>query len=119
MPTTLLHFSDVHFPGDLRGWSPRDVFSKKMVGLFNVKVLGRGRTFLRAKRIVEAILADAKANPPDALIFSGDATMLAIPHEFVHAAETLGVWDSDLPPGIAVPGNHDYYTPYAGRSGGF
>jgi len=119
MPTNLLHFSDVHFPGALRGWSARDILSKKMVGLFNVKFMGRGRSFLRAKRIVEAILADAKADPPDALVFSGDATMLAIPHEFVHAAETLGVWDSDLPPGIAVPGNHDYYTPYAGRSGGF
>ena len=119
MPTNLLHFSDVHFPGALRGWSARDIFSKKLVGLANVKFLGRGRSFLRAKRIVGAILADAKANPPDALVFSGDATMLAIPHEFVHAAETLGVGDPELPQGFAVPGNHDYYTPHAGRAGGF
>jgi 3',5'-cyclic AMP phosphodiesterase CpdA len=119
MALNLLHFGDVHFPGALRGWRATDLFSKKLVGLVNVKLLGRGYKFRHANAVVDAMLADIRRTPPDALLFSGDATMLALPREFVNAAERLGVKDSTLPPGFAVPGNHDYYTKHAERAGGF
>ncbi len=119
MALNLVHFGDVHFPGVLRGWDARDIFSKKLVGLVNVKLLGRGRSFRHANAIVEAMLTDIRLSPPDAMIFSGDATMLALPLEFDNAAARLGVRDPELPPGFAVPGNHDYYTLRSGRSGDF
>ena len=119
MALNLVHFSDVHFPGMLRGWRPRDVFGKKLVGLFNVKFLGRGRSFRHANAIVEAMLAEIRESPPDAILFSGDATMLALRQEFANAAARLGVGDPELPQGFAVPGNHDYYTRHAELAGGF
>jgi len=119
MALTLVHYSDVHFPGMLRGWRPGDLFSKKLVGWVNVKFFGRGRRFRFANEIVTALLADIRADLPDAILFSGDATMLALRREYENAAERLGVRDADLPQGFAVPGNHDYYTHMARRGLGF
>jgi len=119
MALNLVHFGDVHFPGALRGWRPRDLLGKKLVGLVSVKLTGRGRTFRDANAIVEAMFAEIRSSPPDAILFSGDATMLALPAEFANAAARLHVNDPTLPPGFAVPGNHDYYTRHAGRAGGF
>ena len=119
MALNLVHYSDVHFPRMLRGWRPGDLFSKKLFGLFNVKFLGRGRSFRYANAIVEAMLAEIRESPPDAILFSGDATMLALRREYENAAERLGVNEADLPQGFAVPGNHDYYTHRARRGLGF
>lgn len=105
-----LHYSDVHLTVPKLGWRPRDVFSKKVVGWVNVKLLGRGRRFRHAAEVATAMIADARHRGHDAILFSGDATKLAFEPEFAFAAETLGVGDSTLPPAVAVPGNHDYYT---------
>ncbi len=119
MALNLVHYSDVHFPGMLRGWGPRDVLGKKLVGWFNVKFLGRGRRFRHANACVEAMMAEIREAPPDAIVFSGDATMLALKGEFANAAKRLGVTDPALPQGFAVPGNHDYYTRHAELAGVF
>src|SRR5262249_20772699 len=41
------------------------------------------------------------------VVFSGDATTLGFEAEFAVAARALEI---DSMPGLAVPGNHDYYT---------
>jgi hypothetical protein len=55
----------------------------------------------------------------DQLVFSGDATMLGFDAELNTAAAKIGVVDPLLPPGIAVPGNHDVYVPRVERRGAF
>jgi len=55
----------------------------------------------------------------DRLVFSGDATTMAFESEVAAAAARIGVGDDTLPPGLAVPGNHDLYTFGAVRRGAF
>ena len=56
---------------------------------------------------------------PNHIIFSGDASFLGFDNEVARAAQLLRVGDPASPPGLAVPGNHDLYTPAAVRSGAF
>jgi 3',5'-cyclic AMP phosphodiesterase CpdA len=119
MSIRLLHYSDVHLTVPALGWRPRDVLSKKVVGWVNVKFLGRGKRFRHATAVADAMVAEARQRGHDGVIFSGDATKLAFEPEFAFAAERLGVYDAGLPPAVAVPGNHDYYTRRDERSGKF
>jgi 3',5'-cyclic AMP phosphodiesterase CpdA len=115
----LAHFSDVHLTAKPLGWTVRDLVSKKVPGWINVRLLGRGARFKHAADIVVVLREDLRSRGYDHLIFSGDATKLAFPREFANSAERLGVGDPSLPPAIAVPGNHDYYTGYAVSAGHF
>jgi 3',5'-cyclic AMP phosphodiesterase CpdA len=105
----LAHFSDVHLTTRPLGWALRDLRSKRLSGWFHLRALGRGKQFRLAHEVTTAMMAELRERRPDRLIFSGDATALGFASEFVHAARYLGVGDADLP-GLAVPGNHDYYT---------
>jgi 3',5'-cyclic AMP phosphodiesterase CpdA len=119
MSIRLLHYSDVHLTVPALGWRPRDVLSKKVVGWVNVKFLGRGKRFRHATTVADAMVAEARQRGHDGVLFSGDATKLAFEPEFAYAAARLGVGDAGLPPAVAVPGNHDYYTRRDERSGKF
>ncbi|MBX9584436.1 MAG: metallophosphoesterase [Gemmataceae bacterium] len=110
MTARLAHFSDVHLTSARLGWRVRDLFGKRAPGWVNVRFLGRGRRFRHADAVVDALLADIRDRRPDHLVFSGDATTMAFDTEMAAAAQRLGVWDPDLPPALAVPGNHDRYT---------
>ena len=68
--------------------------------------LGRGRRFADGNRIVSAMMLDIRERGCDRIVFSGDATTMGFESEFIAAATALQL---DLP-GIAVPGNHDYYV---------
>jgi 3',5'-cyclic AMP phosphodiesterase CpdA len=109
MPVKLAHFSDVHLTARRLGWRVRDVFGKRSTGWVNVKLLGRGRRFRHANDVIGVLRAELAAREFDHLVFSGDATTLAFPAEMSEAAARLGVGEAALPPGIAVPGNHDLY----------
>jgi 3',5'-cyclic AMP phosphodiesterase CpdA len=115
----LAHFSDVHLTVPQLGWVLRDLASKRVTGWFNLKALGRGKRFEHAEAVTRAMVADFRARRPDTLVVSGDATALGFASEIAHAAHALHVGDTDSPPGFAVPGNHDYYTPPAVASGAF
>jgi 3',5'-cyclic AMP phosphodiesterase CpdA len=106
----LVHFSDVHITTPKLGWKRRDYLSKRVTGWLNMKLLGRARRFRHAEQTALAMMQHIRSHPPDHLIFSGDATALAFEAEFAAAARVLGVGDEGLPPGLAVPGNHDYYV---------
>jgi 3',5'-cyclic AMP phosphodiesterase CpdA len=121
MPTALLrfaHFSDVHLTARPLGWRLRDLFSKRLTGWANLHVR-RAKHFRDAGRVVAAMVAEIRARRPDHLIFSGDATTLGFESEYAAAAKALGVAGPDALPGIAVPGNHDYYTRGPARAGFF
>jgi 3',5'-cyclic AMP phosphodiesterase CpdA len=119
MAVRLAHFSDVHLTAKPLGWRPRDWFSKRVSGWVNVRLLGRGRRFKRAPAVVAAMMRAVRERGPDALVFTGDATGMGFESEFLVAAKALGVGDESLPPAVAVPGNHDYYTRRAVRGGLF
>jgi 3',5'-cyclic AMP phosphodiesterase CpdA len=122
MSTTvrLAHLSDVHVTAEPLGWRHRDWFNKRLTGWLNLRCAGRGQSFAAADEVLSVLTADLRGERrPDHLIFSGDATALGFPAEMARAARALRVGDAAMPPALAVPGNHDYYTPGAEASGCF
>jgi 3',5'-cyclic AMP phosphodiesterase CpdA len=117
-PLHLAHFSDVHVTARPLGWSRRDWLSKRVTGWLNLRLLGRGRRFRHAEDVLTVLAGELKQRRPDHVVFSGDATSLGFEAEVARAARLLGLHDDPLP-GIAVPGNHDYYTASATASGAF
>jgi 3',5'-cyclic AMP phosphodiesterase CpdA len=115
----LAHFSDIHVTARQLRWRPVDWFNKRVTGWINLQVLGRGHRFRDADKVVTALMRDLRARQPDRVVFSGDATSLGFPEELAHAADLLGVVGPEPLPGLAVPGNHDYYTREAAASGNF
>jgi 3',5'-cyclic AMP phosphodiesterase CpdA len=115
----LAHFSDVHLTTRPLGWALHDLRTKKLSGWFHLRALGRGRQFRLAHEVARALVAEFRDRRPDRLVFSGDATALGFSSETSHAARKLHVGDADLPPGLAVPGNHDYYTRASVRAAAF
>jgi 3',5'-cyclic AMP phosphodiesterase CpdA len=115
-PVRLVHFSDVHVSAPRCVWHGEDWLNKRLTAWINLRLLGRGFRFRRSVDVLAALLEEVKRNPPDRLVFSGDATALGFEEEVARAATLLQVGDW---PGLAVPGNHDYCTPTAMRSGSF
>ena len=110
----LAHFSDIHVAARAR-WRLGDVFSKRLATWANFRLLGRAKQFLEIERVLTALRADLAERAHDHLVFSGDATALGFESEIARAARSLPL----TRPGLAVPGNHDYCTPAAMRSGAF
>ncbi|HEY7328873.1 MAG TPA: metallophosphoesterase [Gemmataceae bacterium] len=117
MTIRLAHFSDIHVTAPGCSWRIRDLLNKRMSAWINLYCLGRGRDFRHTERILTALRHELTQRNFDRLVFSGDATALGFEEEMRSAAELLGVGDS--PPGLAVPGNHDYCTQTAMNSGHF
>jgi 3',5'-cyclic AMP phosphodiesterase CpdA len=113
----LAHFSDIHITAPDCSWQLRDWWSKRMSAWINLRLLGRGKNFRHSEDILRVLRRELKQGNFDHLIFSGDATALGFEAEMRRVAELLGVGES--PPGLAVPGNHDYCTHAAMRSGHF
>src|SRR5262245_14226936 len=109
-PIRLAHFSDIHITAAPLGWSRGDYLTKRFPGWINYRWLGRQFRFRRADQVLAALVAELRQRRPDRVVFSGDATALGFETEFVRAATLLGIGEAGGPPGVAVPGNHDYYT---------
>jgi len=115
----LVHLSDIHVTARPLGWKRADWFNKRLAAWFNLRGLGRGYRFRHADRVMVALMEELRRSPPDRILFSGDATALGFDAEIAHAAKLLGLENGDRLPGLAVPGNHDYHTLSAARSGAF
>jgi 3',5'-cyclic AMP phosphodiesterase CpdA len=116
MPVRLAHFSDIHLTARPLGWRVRDALNKRFSGWLNLTVRGRRASFRHADAVSAALRAEFAARGFDQLVFSGDATTLGFPSEMADAADRIGVGDGRLPPGFAVPGNHDVYVGHALRN---
>jgi hypothetical protein len=119
MTVRLAHISDIHITAAPLGWQRGDWFNKRLPGWFNLEFLGRGRSFRDAEAVLARLVAELRQRRPDRIIFSGDATALGFEAEFARAAAILAVADTEMPPGLAVPGNHDYYTRVSAGLGNF
>jgi 3',5'-cyclic AMP phosphodiesterase CpdA len=106
----LAHFSDVHVTAPACIWRKRDYLSKRLSAWVNLRLLGRGRRFRHAEAVLATLRAELRTQSFDHLVFSGDATAMGFEEEMARAAHLIGVGCTDVPPGIAVPGNHDYLT---------
>jgi 3',5'-cyclic AMP phosphodiesterase CpdA len=115
----LVHFSDIHVTAQPLGWRAGDWLGKRPSGWMNLRMLGRGHRFARADEIVTALMEEVRKSPPDRVVFSGDATALGFESELARAASLLGLSGGDPLPGLAVPGNHDYYVSRAACAGDF
>jgi 3',5'-cyclic AMP phosphodiesterase CpdA len=115
----LAHVSDIHVTSKNLGWRKRDFFSKRVAGWFNMRVLGRRQRFRHADTVLKALIADLRTRRPDRVVFSGDATNLGFENEFAQARALFGLDEPDPLPGLAVPGNHDYYTRAVAAAGLF
>lgn len=115
----VVHFSDIHVFHAEAAWRAPDWFSKRLTGWVNLKYLPRGKQFRETLYVLKRLVDDMYARKPDLLLFTGDAASLGVEEEFALAAEVLRVGAQDAPPGMAVPGNHDYYTRRAVSEGLF
>ena len=106
----LAHFSDLHLTINPLKLGLRDWFGKRATGYLNAKT-GRKKHFREALPLTQALLQDIKARQVDHILFTGDATTLGMPEEFSLVKSVFG---DDLPPGLAVPGNHDLTRPDPG-----
>jgi 3',5'-cyclic AMP phosphodiesterase CpdA len=114
----LAHVSDVHV-STRSAWRPRDWMSKRLTSWVNLRLLGRAKKFVHTERVLDRLREDLRSRGCHHLIFSGDATALGFEEEMARAAELLGVGQASAPPGLAVPGNHDYLTGTAMSAGHF
>ncbi len=96
-----------------------DWFNKRMSAWINLRLLGRGQHFRQTDRILAALRSEWRQRGFDHVVFSGDATAMGFEEEVNKAAALLGVGAAEGPPGLAVPGNHDYCTRAAMRDGHF
>jgi 3',5'-cyclic AMP phosphodiesterase CpdA len=114
-PTRIIHFSDAHLNIPKPGWRPADYLSKRLTGWLNWTVTSRGQRFADAPRRIRAIGDLIRQQKPDGVVFSGDASAIGFGTEAAAVAEALGQLEM---PRLAVPGNHDYYTPTGVRDQG-
>jgi 3',5'-cyclic AMP phosphodiesterase CpdA len=105
----IAHFSDIHVRAPRCAWKKGDWRSKRLSAWINFRMLGRGRRFGLADRILEALRDDWKSRGIDHVIFSGDASATGFEEEIARAAALLGIREEGFS-GLAVPGNHDYCT---------
>jgi 3',5'-cyclic AMP phosphodiesterase CpdA len=115
MPVRLAHFSDIHLTVRPLGWRVRDLFNKRTAGWANLTLRGRRASFRHANDATAALTREFATRGFTQLVFSGDATTLGFAAEMTEAAQRIGVGEHNLPPGIAVPGNHDLYVGHAVR----
>lgn len=104
----LAHISDVHL-GPLPAVTYRDLASKRVTGYVNWQ---RHRRKFLHDNVIDALLADLKAQDADHLAVTGDLMNLALDGEI----EMSKLWLQTLgdPHDVSVvPGNHDAYVPGA------
>jgi 3',5'-cyclic AMP phosphodiesterase CpdA len=97
----------------------QDWFNKRLFSWLNHRLLGRGFRFRHSVDVLSRMAAELRRVPFDRIIFSGDATAMGFDEELARATKILGVDRPDTLSGLAVPGNHDYCTRKAARSGDF
>ncbi|WP_439922962.1 metallophosphoesterase family protein [Nitrobacter sp. JJSN] len=102
---TLAHLSDPHL-APLPTPRLHQLLGKRAIGYLNWK---RGRHNIHRREIVDALVADIKAQSPGHIAITGDLINLALPDEFTQARawlESVGA-PADV---TLVPGNHDAYV---------
>ena len=106
----IIHFSDIHVWLKTPGM---DLYPRRILGLANL-LLVRARSFPRD--IQQRVCARIAADQADSVLFSGDLTCTSQIGEFQYGRRMMEpLFEKYGKSLIAIPGNHDVYTPYAQR----
>ena len=111
-PLRILHFSDIHLPYPPRAWhTPAMLHQKRFLAAVNY-LLRRRHHYAAAYDQLSALHAFLDAHPVDFIFYTGDSTNAGLESEFVAAAPRVRDILRRAGSGfVAVPGNHDLYTP--------
>lgn len=102
---TLAHLSDPHL-APLPAPKLHELAGKRALGYLNWK---RNRHAIHRRDVLDALVADMKAQTPDHIAVTGDLVNLALPDEFTQARMWLA--SVGTPHDVTVvPGNHDAYV---------
>jgi 3',5'-cyclic AMP phosphodiesterase CpdA len=102
---TLAHLSDPHLP-PLPAARFRDLASKRALGYLNWT---RNRHKYHRREVLDALVADIRAQRPDHIAVTGDLVNLALEAEFAPSRawlESVGAGEHVT----VIPGNHDAYV---------
>lgn len=102
----MAHLSDLHITSPCGGGF-RNYWNKRASGWLSWK-LRRHRLYRR--EVLERLLADLEADPPDHVVITGDLANLSLEHEFREAVPWLQRLGEPSRVTI-IPGNHDSYVP--------
>ncbi len=112
MSLRILHFSDLHLPvphGSFR--TPEAFHPKRIVAALNF-ALRRSAKYADAHQKLHGLHEFLRREPVDYILFTGDTLNFGLQREYTAAAprlaETLALARCGA---LAVPGNHDLYTP--------
>ena len=105
-----LHFSDVHVNVPLASIPLGVLPNKRHLGAANL-LLRRGRRFAAATDKLKTLASFASSEAVEALLCTGDYTVLGTEPEFAAAIEALQPLLQLGLPLATVPGNHDVYMP--------
>ena len=101
----IVHFSDLHAAAPMRTLS--GFFDKRIIGAANSRF---ARRKVHDPRFITLAVRRILEDPPDVIVFSGDAASCGQPSEFDLAYQALKpLVDSGIPL-IYTPGNHDLYV---------
>jgi 3',5'-cyclic AMP phosphodiesterase CpdA len=105
MAFTLAHLSDPHLP-PLPAARLRDLASKRALGYLNWT---RNRHKYHRREVLDALVADIRAQRPDHIAVTGDLVNLALEAEFAPSLAWLeSVGEAEHV--TVIPGNHDAYV---------
>jgi 3',5'-cyclic AMP phosphodiesterase CpdA len=105
MAFTLAHLSDPHLP-PLPAARLRDLASKRALGYLNWT---RNRHKYHRREVLDALVADIRAQAPDHIAVTGDLVNLALEAEFAPSRAWLeSVGEAERV--TVIPGNHDAYV---------
>ncbi len=105
MAFTLAHLSDPHLP-PLPAARLRDLASKRALGYLNWI---RNRHRYHRREVLDALVADVRAQEPDHIAVTGDLVNLALEAEFAPSLQWLeSVGEAERV--TVIPGNHDAYV---------
>lgn len=116
MGVKILQFGDVHLPlpaGALRSpgaWRPR-----RIPAVANYFLL-RGRRYAAAREKLAALRDFLRREGAEWIFYAGDSVAMGLEREFRAASPLLAAVFREARRGaVAVPGNHDFYTPRSVR----
>jgi 3',5'-cyclic AMP phosphodiesterase CpdA len=101
----LAHLSDLHL-GPMPRVTPRALMNQRVLGYLSWQ---RSRYRVHRREVLDALVADMRAEAPDHVAITGDLVNISLPAEFVQAAtwlRQLGTPDTVT----VIPGNHDAYV---------
>lgn len=111
----VFHFSDIHYVSSSVGEHISHISLKRCFGLINQHFMGRSKALGGSSResvlkaLEHRVHLSKQEGTPSICIFTGDATSMSLPSEFIAARDAMKPLLHSTQ-SIAIKGNHDVYT---------